>query len=40
MEQEKVLQPHSGAPRTADIGGCASTSDLGRVIAQAVANGA
>ncbi len=30
---EKVLQPGSGAPRTADIGGTAGTSDLGRAIA-------
>ena len=33
---EKVLDPHSGAPRTADIGGSASTQDLGRAVAQAV----
>ena len=33
---EKVLDPHSGAPRTADIGGSASTQDLGRAIAQAI----
>ena len=33
---EKVLDPHSGAPRTPDIGGSARTSDLGRAIAQAL----
>jgi tartrate dehydrogenase/decarboxylase/D-malate dehydrogenase len=33
---EKVLQPGSGAPRTADIGGTASTSDMGRAITSAV----
>ena len=33
---EKVLQPGSGAPRTADIGGNASTTDLGRAIAAAL----
>ncbi len=33
---EQVLDPHSGAPRTPDIGGSASTSDLGRAIAQVV----
>ncbi len=33
---EKVLAPASGAPRTPDIGGNASTSDLGRAIAQAL----
>ena len=31
---EKALDPHSGAPRTPDIGGTARTSDLGRAIAQ------
>jgi tartrate dehydrogenase/decarboxylase/D-malate dehydrogenase len=30
---EKVLHPSSGAPRTRDIGGTASTGDLGRAIA-------
>ncbi len=35
---EGVLAPQSGAPRTPDIGGAASTSDLGRAIAQAVAS--
>jgi tartrate dehydrogenase/decarboxylase/D-malate dehydrogenase len=30
---EQVLDPKSGAPRTRDIGGNASTSDLGRAIA-------
>ena len=29
---EKVLEPKSGAPRTPDIGGTASTRDLGRAI--------
>jgi tartrate dehydrogenase/decarboxylase/D-malate dehydrogenase len=33
---EAVLAPDSGAPRTPDIGGTASTSDLGRAIAQAL----
>ena len=33
---EKVLAPQSGAPRTADIGGSASTTDLGRAIADAL----
>lgn len=33
---EGVLQPGSGAPRTPDIGGTASTEDLGRAIAEAV----
>ncbi|MGE0331005.1 MAG: tartrate dehydrogenase [Ramlibacter sp.] len=33
---EKVLDPQSGAPRTADIGGTAGTSDLGRAIASAL----
>ena len=33
---EKVLDPASGAPRTPDIGGKASTADLGRAIAQAL----
>ena len=33
---EKVLAPQSGAPRTPDIGGNASTSDLGRAIADAL----
>jgi tartrate dehydrogenase/decarboxylase/D-malate dehydrogenase len=31
-----VLDPKSGAPRTPDIGGHASTSDLGRAIAEAL----
>ncbi len=30
---EKVLEPKSGAPKTPDIGGNASTSDVGRAIA-------
>ncbi|MBN8753486.1 tartrate dehydrogenase [Variovorax paradoxus] len=33
---EKVLAPQSGAPRTPDIGGKASTSDLGKAIAAAL----
>jgi tartrate dehydrogenase/decarboxylase/D-malate dehydrogenase len=33
---EKVLAPQSGAPRTPDIGGKASTSDLGKAIADAL----
>ena len=33
---EKVLAPQSGAPRTPDIGGSASTSDLGKAIAEAL----
>ncbi len=33
---ESVLLPDSGAPRTADLGGRASTSDVGRAIAQAI----
>ena len=33
---EKVLDPRSGAPKTPDIGGTASTSDLGRAIAEAL----
>ena len=33
---ESVLEPGSGAPRTPDIGGTASTSDLGRAIAQRI----
>jgi tartrate dehydrogenase/decarboxylase/D-malate dehydrogenase len=35
---EAVLAPGSGAPRTPDLGGQASTSDLGQAIAQAVGN--
>ena len=31
---EKVLTPGSGAPRTADIGGNAGTSDVGKAIAE------
>ena len=34
---ETALEPHSGAPRTPDIGGKASTRDLGHAIAGAVA---
>ena len=33
---EKVLAPGSGAPRTPDIGGKASTSDLGKAIESAI----
>ncbi|OYV32943.1 MAG: tartrate dehydrogenase, partial [Thiomonas sp. 20-64-5] len=33
---ETVLDPASGAPRTPDLGGQASTADLGRAIAQCV----
>jgi tartrate dehydrogenase/decarboxylase/D-malate dehydrogenase len=33
---EKVLHPQSGAARTPDIGGTASTGDVGRDIAQAL----
>ena len=33
---ERVLAPDSGAPRTPDIGGTATTSDLGQAIAQAL----
>jgi tartrate dehydrogenase/decarboxylase/D-malate dehydrogenase len=33
---ETVLAPGSGAPRTPDIGGQASTSDLGRAIVEAL----
>ncbi|MFA7296690.1 MAG: tartrate dehydrogenase [Dehalococcoidia bacterium] len=36
---EAALQPGSGAPRTPDIGGTASTSDLGKAIAAAVEAG-
>ena len=35
---ERVLAPGSGAARTPDIGGAASTSDLGRSIAEALRN--
>jgi tartrate dehydrogenase/decarboxylase/D-malate dehydrogenase len=35
---EQVLAPGSGAPRTPDLGGKASTIDLGQAIAQAVGN--
>jgi tartrate dehydrogenase/decarboxylase / D-malate dehydrogenase len=34
---EAVLEPGSGAPRTPDLGGTASTSDLGRAVAEALA---
>jgi len=33
---ETVLDPKSGAPRTPDIGGKATTSDLGKAIADAL----
>ena len=33
---EKVLDPQSGAPKTPDIGGNASTTDVGRAIADAL----
>jgi tartrate dehydrogenase/decarboxylase/D-malate dehydrogenase len=33
---EKVLDPKSGAPKTPDIGGKASTTDLGKAIAAAL----
>lgn len=33
---EKVLDPQSGAPRTSDFGGTASTKDLGLAIAGAI----
>ncbi len=33
---EKVLRPDSGAPRTADLGGNATTTDVGRTIASAI----
>ncbi|MFZ9338724.1 MAG: isocitrate/isopropylmalate family dehydrogenase, partial [Limnohabitans sp.] len=33
---EKVLDPKSGAPKTPDIGGTATTEDLGRAIAAAL----
>ena len=33
---ETVLDPTSGAPRTPDIGGHASTADLGAAIAEAL----
>ena len=33
---EKALSPQSGAPRTRDLGGTASTTDLGRAIASAL----
>jgi tartrate dehydrogenase/decarboxylase/D-malate dehydrogenase len=33
---EKALDPSSGAPRTPDIGGKATTADLGKAIAQAL----
>ncbi len=34
---EKVLDPASGAPRTPDLGGSATTADVGRAVAQALA---
>jgi tartrate dehydrogenase/decarboxylase/D-malate dehydrogenase len=33
---EQVLDPASGAPKTPDIGGKATTADLGRAIAAAL----
>jgi len=33
---ERVLQPGSGAPRTPDLGGSATTQELGRAIAAAL----
>ncbi len=33
---EKVLDPKSGAPRTADIGGTGNTTDVGKAIAAAL----
>ncbi len=33
---EKALQPDSGAPRTRDLGGTASTADVGRAVASLV----
>ena len=33
---EAVLQPESGAPRTPDLGGRASTADVGRAIEEAL----
>jgi tartrate dehydrogenase/decarboxylase / D-malate dehydrogenase len=33
---EAVLEPTSGAPRTPDLGGCASTADVGRAVEQAL----
>ncbi|MDP3412784.1 MAG: isocitrate/isopropylmalate family dehydrogenase, partial [Polaromonas sp.] len=33
---EKVLSPQSGAPRTPDLGGTASGTDVGKAIAQAL----
>jgi tartrate dehydrogenase/decarboxylase / D-malate dehydrogenase len=34
---EKVLEPTSGAPRTPDVGGKATTADVGRAVEQALA---
>jgi tartrate dehydrogenase/decarboxylase/D-malate dehydrogenase len=36
---EKVLEPQSGGPRTPDLGGTASTKDVGRAIAGALGAG-
>ena len=33
---EKVLEPHSGAPRTPDLGGTANTQDVGRAVTHAL----
>jgi tartrate dehydrogenase/decarboxylase/D-malate dehydrogenase len=35
---ETVLDPSSGAPKTRDLGGTASTADLGRAVAEAVSS--
>ena len=37
---ERVLQPGSDAPRTGDMGGTASTTDLGKTVANAISSGA
>ncbi len=33
---ETVLAPESGAPRTPDLGGTATTADLGRAVAECI----
>ncbi|MNT63323.1 Tartrate dehydrogenase/decarboxylase [compost metagenome] len=33
---ESVLDPKNGGPRTADLGGTASTQDVGKAIAEAL----
>ncbi|HZW72131.1 MAG TPA: tartrate dehydrogenase [Caldimonas sp.] len=35
---ETVLDPHGGGPKTRDLGGTASTTDLGRAVADALAS--